>query len=208
MKITQTVYQEGNEGCIVLLPGRGGHSKDLKQFYSLENCKIIGFDNPEKQWYAKPNGPQDQNEAIITLNENIKFIKEEIEKIGMPKNKIAVVGFSAGGVAAIWTVINDKEEYALAMAHSGAILDIKNIPLCKFNKMPIMLAHGKQDDVFGYEERFVPAVEALRNKNYSVCKISNPQGRHNIDQEDADIVESILKHHLYRIASITSSSVK
>ena len=193
MNITQTVYQEGDKGCIVLLPGRGGHSSSLKPFYNLENFKIIGFDNEEKQWYPKPNGIKDQQNAIDGLEQNRKFITQEIEKLNFPKEKIAVVGFSAGGVAAVWTVINDSSAYALAAAHSGAILDLSNVPQSKFNKMSIVMAHGKKDDVFGYEERFVPSIETLRNKGYSVAKITNPNGKHEIDADDADSIQAMLK---------------
>ena len=193
MNITQTVYQEGDKGCIVLLPGRGGHSSSLKPFYNLENFKIIGFDNEEKQWYPKPNGIKDQQNAIDGLEQNRKFITKEIEKLNFPKEKIAVVGFSAGGVAAVWTVINDSSAYALAAAHSGAVLDLNNVPQSKFNKMSIVMAHGKKDDVFGYEERFAPSIEALRNKGYRVAKITNPNGKHEIDADDADSIQAMLK---------------
>ena len=41
MNITQTVYQDGDAGCLVFLPGRNGHSSDLKQFYSANTRSLI-----------------------------------------------------------------------------------------------------------------------------------------------------------------------
>lgn len=193
MKIQKTIYQKGKNGCLVLLPGRGGHSSELVPYYSLDEFCVVGLDDEEKQWYPKPNGIKDQKEAIEGLENNRKIIEEELNKIDFPSKFIAIIGYSAGGVAALWTVIKSEKEYGLVMAHSGTILDLENVPRCKYDKLPIVMAHGQKDDVFDYKERFMPAIEVLRNKNYSVCKIKNPNGKHEMNPDDADIVKSIIK---------------
>ena len=144
------------------------------------------------EFYKSKNIYNKREMEMCNLDELYSEFKYFIKK-NFPKEKIAVVGFSAGGVAAVWTVINDSSAYALAAAHSGAILDLSNVPQSKFNKMSIVMAHGKKDDVFGYEERFVPSIETLRNKGYSVAKITNPNGKHEIDADDADSIQAMLK---------------
>ena len=59
------------------------------------------------------------------------------------------------------------------------------------------MAHGKEDDVFGYEERFIPSIEALRKKGYTVGKITNPKGKHTIELDDAETIEALLYNKLF-----------
>lgn len=177
--------------CILVLPGRSQHGIELARAWlktELEDTVIIAVTPNERQWYPQPYSSTDQDEAVAGLSIARDAIEEVLNKIekeyDIPRNKIALVGFSAGGVMAINVAAHAEQELAGAVCHAGAILEPENLPLCRFKEMPIVLTHCEDDDVFDWEERYLPMTDALDRTGYNTYLVENEWGGHGIDLND------------------------
>lgn len=159
---TEIVDKRPIERLIICLPGRGGRSKNIAEMYSNLNSSLaIGLEPASKnhdfvgEWYPRPNGPNDQQNAVNGLEANIPYIKEFVQaKIDRyePKQTF-IVGFSAGAVVALR--LSFEMKFAGCIAHSGAILDSTKFPK-DHSKNRTLITHSINDDVFSYENRFIP----------------------------------------------------
>jgi predicted esterase len=149
---------------------------------------VIAVTPYARQWYPQPYSAVDQDEAVSGLPAARAAIEEVLETIErkylVPRDKIALVGFSAGGVMAIDVAVNSTRELAGVVCHAGAVLEPWNIPMCRFVDMPIITTHCSDDDVFDWEERYLPMVESLENTKYNLHTIENDWGGHGVDLED------------------------
>lgn len=178
--------------CILVLPGRDQTGVDLaKQWCNifLDNTMIVLITPKNKEWYPLPHSALDQKNAILgleTAKETIDSVLNRItSEFKIPKLKIAVVGFSAGGVMANYVGFNSKEEYAGFVSHSGAVLEPDFVPKCKFEFMPFVLTHSKNDDVFSWEERYIPMKNSFIANNYNL-KVLESLNRHFISDEEIE----------------------
>ena len=177
--------------CILALPGRAQHGLEVARCWlgvDLNDTMIVAITPQERQWYPMPIGPDNQDEAVAGLETARQVIEDVIDRIeseyNIPSNRIALTGFSAGGVMSVYTGMHSERELAGIACHAGAILDPDSTPICKFPQMPIVLAHAEDDEVFSWEERYQPMLTALESSNYNVFSCESTFGGHNIDYED------------------------
>lgn len=176
--------------CVILLPGRTQHCIDLLWKWKetdLYETLIVGITPTLRCWYPMPNSPMDQEEAVSGLERARLVIESVITKIskqyGIPRNKIALAGFSAGGVMSLYTGTHG-EELAGVVSHGGAILEPFNVPMCKAPEMPVIMTHGTRDSNFDWEERFVPMWKSLRKRHYKTYTCIKVKGEHIVSFED------------------------
>jgi phospholipase/carboxylesterase len=77
------------------------------------------------------------------------YIKHQQQQHGVASDKTFLVGFSQGAMMAIHTALASLEPLAGVVAYSGACLWPENRP-CS-DKTPVLLVHGRQDDVVPIE---------------------------------------------------------
>lgn len=184
------------KGCIVALPGRGGHGETLAKIYNDVSKKndapflVIGLTPRKFKWYPMPNGASDQREAVNGIERARIAIEETVyrisDKFGFSHDNIALVGFSAGAVMAIQVAVHSIEPYACVVGHSGAILDPPSLPYCH-TPTPIILTHNQDDQCFSWEERYLPMKNALIDKRYKLRWIESKEGNHNIWDDSLDV---------------------
>lgn len=177
--------------CIVVLPGRGQHAAELAQMWlksGLEDTMFVAVTPTEYQWYPMPNNSEDQDDAVAGL-ETARLVVESVltrieSEFAISRDRIAIVGFSAGGVMANYVAMHTLREIAGIACHGGAILEPYNIPECAFPDMPMILTHNEDDDVFDWQERYLPMRDSLISQNYNVCEHENEEGGHHIQKID------------------------
>lgn len=195
--------EEACLGTIVLMVGRNGRAIDLlkyyKEFCELERTRLISIE-PVDEWYPAPRSPEDQQEAIWGLKVSVPqfdtFVSEIEKDFKTDRSQIVLAGFSAGAVMAIQVAAYSENPFAAVISHNGAILAPDELPESK-HKTPIFLIHSKNDECFGWEERYLPMKKALLKKGYTVELCEKEDGDHSIDPEDiadaaiflADILE-------------------
>lgn len=192
-KITDwSVYNATNKSknCFLFLPGRGSHGKDLCEMFmqAVQSSSLIVGITPEgRQWYPRPNGPNNQEDAIAGLKDSVKTVQSAVRTIyddyGIPAHRIALVGFSAGAVMALQVGLTTKINFPVIVSFSGAILEPEKIPEPN-TTTEFLLFHNQDDDVFGYKERFLPMEAGLRSKGHLVTSLVRPKGKHHAGNDD------------------------
>jgi predicted esterase len=168
-------YNKWNyDSCVICLPGRGSHGKELAQVYKRLGVKsfIVGVTPQIRSWYPMPNGIYDQIDAVNGIKPAIDVIEKVISAIEnkrrIPRNKMVLLGHSAGAVMAIMTALASKSPFAGVISHNGAILAPEVVTQCTCPNMPILLTHSRDDLIFEWNERFVPMFQSLKTNGYKV----------------------------------------
>jgi predicted esterase len=161
------------------------------------NALIIGITPVGRCWYPMPNGVGDQEAAIAGL-EPARIAVEEVvkkieEKYSIPKNRIVLVGYSAGAVVGLLTAAYSDKPFGCVVAHAGAVLDPDMIPVCQFPQSPILLTHSLDDLVFEWNERYVPMLETLQSNNYKVYTATDANSGHMISNRHLKISKLFIK---------------
>lgn len=192
---------ENPEYCILCLPGRGQEGSLFARYYrritQYSNTLFVGPTPVGLQWYPMPFSSIDQDEAVAGLPKARQAVeavlKAVVDRFHVPRSKTIITGFSAGGVMAIETATYSDEPFAAVICHNGAILETKDLPLCKHKEMPILLIHNKDDECFSWEERFVPMKTALLNNGYLTYTIENDHGGHYFCFEDIEEIVAFME---------------
>lgn len=182
---------------LFLLVGRNQEPDVLLSLYQsnplFEKKYNINVITPEVEWYSKPNGITNQKKSVSSLektSENLRHIINGImqsEKID-PDNSV-IGGYSAGAVVAfeIWM----KSLIKTCISHSGCILNVENI-LLNETKKECLLIHNRDDEIFTWEERYLPTRNSLVASNYNVTAIEGTFGGHSISEKDIRYVGNYL----------------
>lgn len=176
--------------CILMLAGRGQKQNGLPSLYwhyGLRNTLIIGVAGRSRAWYPQPKGAQDQWAAVRGLPYAVSQVEMAVSQInkkwGIRKNRIVLLGYSAGGVMAIQAAAHSREPYAGAVCQCGAILAPEDLPPCR-HRTPILLTHSRDDEAFEWYERYEPMKTALIRQQYPFSIVESPFGGHSLNDID------------------------
>ena len=183
-----------SHSCVICLAGRAGCGGRLAHQYQeaseLCDTTFVGVTPWGKryvEWYPQPFSADEQQAAISGLEDARQCIEEIISSVmkefNLPRNKIALIGFSAGAVMALYTTIHSSQDLAGVVVHSGASLEPNKIPHKK-NKTDILLTHGKKDYCFDWYERYVPMKNNLLTKGYKTFTVEDPNEMHRVSYAD------------------------
>ena len=187
-------------GCILALPGRGIEASFMDGFISHSNLwqnLTIAIEPKNMEWYPQPNGVDDQQEAVEGLpdarNSIEKFIGFIQNQWGLERNKIGLVGFSAGGVMTLDIIAHSKLPLAGGVCLGGAILEPKDFPLSQTDT-PIAVQHNMDDNCFDWHERYVPTKQALKKNKYNVKFEERYMGGHRLCFKDVALVKNFFSN--------------
>jgi phospholipase/carboxylesterase len=128
----QTVVQRGSplekaRGGVILIHGRGASAADilgLADELQLPELAYLAPDAAGHAWY--PNSflaPLQQNEPWLTSALNLlKTIVNQVVDAGVPRNKIALMGFSQGACLSTEFVARNPDRYAALVAFTGGLI--------------------------------------------------------------------------------------
>lgn len=206
------------DSCLLFLPGRAQEAVGFTSRYArlgLDSTIIIGVTTHERKWYPMPNGPADQKDALKGIPEAIKAVEEVIytimDQYQLPRDKIILAGFSAGGVMALQVGMNNTDPLAGVLCHSGAILEPKTTKPAQ-NNMPILLTHTYDDSNFEWHERYIPMKTVLDDNSYNLYCYEEPDGEHNLTTDALYIsakfiAMTLLGNKKYKVPSLDLRSV-
>tara|TARA_Y100000034_G_scaffold86053_1_gene103163 strand:+ start:9537 stop:10295 length:759 start_codon:yes stop_codon:yes gene_type:complete len=183
-----------SHSCVICLAGRAGCGGRLAHHYQqateLNDTTFIGvtpWGERSVEWYPQPYSATEQREAVAGLQTARHFVEEIItstmEQFNVPRNRIALTGFSAGAVMSLFTTTNSQEDLAGVVVHSGASLEPNRIPQCQ-NNTAVLLTHGQLDFCFDWYERYVPMKNALLKKGYKTLVVESPKEHHRVSYAD------------------------
>ena len=199
------------DSCVLNIPGRhqsGGMMSNLYSTIVRDRTIVVGITPEDYAWYPLPNGANDPQNSLDWVRDAFKSINEVISlisvKFGVPRKRMVLAGFSAGGVMALEMAAYTHEPFAGIIVHAGAILEPNDLPTCQWPDMPIHLFHQEDDDVFKWEERYMPMKQSLIKQGYQTKSIERKTGRHSILWEHHSHIKNILSKCLPEIGNHAS----
>lgn len=186
-----------------LLAGRGGNCQDMIDSYRphLPKTILVGVE-PVVEWYPRPNGPSDQKEAKHGAEKSTSILFGSVihpichamdpddKLIG---ERVALVGFSAGAVIALTAATVFRRSFAAVVSHNGCVLDpTRTIFNSQENKTEILMFHNEDDNVFGWQERYIPTKERLERNLYKLHTVEGSYGGHGMRTQDVEKASAFL----------------
>ena len=198
------------ETICIFLHGWGSDGNDLIGLAdvlanSFENMLFLSPHAPDicdmnpsgRQWFDIYNREQNDDE----IDKPNVFVEKYIEKNSLennvPKNKIFLFGFSQGAMVALHVGLRLKVSLGGILSFSGSLLVPERIKEIK-NKTPVLMVHGKKDDVVPYSE-LDKGEEHLKNEGIKVDKLSVPELGHGIDQTGISKAIEFMNYNLKNV---------
>ncbi len=116
--------------------------------------------------------------AQVALN---AFLDAEIERSGLPADKIALVGFSQGTMMSLHVGPRRESQFAGIVGFSGRLLSPETLDAEIRSKPPVLLVHGQADAVVPFESMEL-AEKGLSGAGVEVTTLARPGLGHGIDE--------------------------
>lgn len=195
---------------VVLLHGLGADGNDLIQLAPLLGQVLpeAAFVSPHahqacdmapmgRQWFSL----QDTNPAALLAGIEAaapvldRFLDGELARHGLPAERMALVGFSQGGMMALHVGLRRSEPLAGLCVFSGALVGAERLPQAIVSRPPVLLVHGDSDEVIPYQA--MPAAgAALKANGVAVATETRAGLGHGIDEEGLRRAVAFLQEHL------------
>jgi phospholipase/carboxylesterase len=183
---------------VVVMHGRGADANDLADLAPMigDGYRYV-FPNAPKKFEPMPgysfgfswfDGWPPQGDSIVqSRTKLLTLIDELVARYPTPEGKIAITGFSQGGMMAIDVGFRTKQKVAGIVVMSGAIYEEGKPPL---RELPVLIIHGTQDDMIpvmgARRTRHILEEHGVRPEYYEF-----PMGHH-VTPESMDVVREFL----------------
>ena len=179
---------------VVLCHGLGADGHDLIDLaptwaHALPDALFVSVDAPfqhesgfGRQWWSV----QDRSPAVMDAGVRRAagflnaFIDAELDRLGLPGEAYALMGFSQGAMTALFTGLRRAAAPRAILAFSGALVAPDSLTVELANHAPVLLVHGEADDVVPVH-RSRDAETALRAADVPVEAVYVPRLGHGID---------------------------
>ena len=192
--------EEDELPLIVVLHGRGADANDLADLAPyLDHGFRFVFPNAPKPFEMMPGytfgftwfdgWPADRDSLVASRTLLLQFLREMTQRYPTPRGKVALAGFSQGGLMSIDVGFRTEVELAGIAVMSGALYE-QDIPPFRPD-LPVVIAHGTDDDV-------IPVLAArrarrmLEDAGVDVDYHEYPMG-HQVSEESMRTVGGFLK---------------
>jgi phospholipase/carboxylesterase len=163
------------DALVILLHGYGSNGADLISLapYWQEALPGAAFVSPNAiepvpqapggyQWFPISQlDPQLMEQGARAAAQSVdRFIDRELEKYGLPPERLALVGFSQGTMMALHVGLRREQQIAGVLGYSGVLVGARRLKEEMRSKPPILLIHGDRDPTIPIPAMFDSA-EAL-----------------------------------------------
>lgn len=195
---------------VVFLHGVGADGQDLIQlapmlqdilpdaaFASPHAPDPFDFAPAGRQWFSFMDdspGAIDREVQRITPRVD-RFLDDELERTGLSPDKLAIIGFSQGGIVALQSALRRQQPVGALVGLSTILPNASALPAEITSKPPVLLIHGDQDQVLPatYAEQ---SAQALSGLGVPVAKHILAGRGHEIDQEGLGLIRDFLRRHI------------
>ncbi|MGD9814298.1 MAG: alpha/beta hydrolase [Hyphomonadaceae bacterium] len=148
------------DALVVLLHGYGSNGADLISLapYWAKALPGAAFVSPNAiepvpqapggyQWFPISNlDPHLMESGARAAAQSVdRFLDRELEKYGLPANRLALVGFSQGTMMALHVGLRRAQPVAAVLGYSGVLVGGRKLKEEMRAKPPILLIHGDRD---------------------------------------------------------------
>lgn len=197
--IIKEPFDEDIKQAVIGFSGRGIPAElmvDVMEDFYLPETLIVSVQPYGLSWYPQPTSSEQQEDTVKYLPAARKVCLQSVNRISkgfnLPLDRIALVGYSAGGVMAIQSAIHISQPLAAAVCLCGAVFEPDKIPKASKKSTPILLVHSYDDACFDWEERYLPMKQGLKEKGYKVYVKENEDNGHMITRADVMDVSKFL----------------
>ena len=179
---------------VVLCHGLGADGHDLIDLaptwgHALPDAAFVSVDAPfahdsgfgRQGWSVADRSPPVVEAGVRSAAEFLsRFIDAELQRLGLPADGYAMMGFSQGAMTVLFTGLRRASAPRAILAFSGALIAPDSLATELANHAPVLLVHGEADDVVP-AQRSRDAEAALRAANVPVEAVYVPRLGHGID---------------------------
>ncbi|MDE0801454.1 MAG: prolyl oligopeptidase family serine peptidase [Rhodospirillaceae bacterium] len=211
--------------AVIFLHGYGSDGNDLISLApyfaeSLPDAKFFSPNAPEPgetglgcQWFTLQGydpdlmrrDPVRMGDAFSIMYEGAKIAAEPLndyldiilKDLGLPPNKLALIGFSQGAMMAIHVALRRTKALGAVIGYSGALLGAQYIKRETVAPPPLLLVHGSSDDVVPVNA-LTHMQETLDTADIPYSAHVIPNHGHGIEQVGATLGRSFLEDKLTR----------
>ena len=189
---------------VVLCHGVGADAHDLIDLAAawsraMPDAQFIAPDAPEpydgapfgRQWFSLA----DRTPAVLDAGARraapdlLATVAAELARLGLPAGAVALMGFSQGAMMVLHAGLRRRPPPAAILAYSGAMLDSLELDGEITGRPPVLLVHGRDDEVVPFARG--PVAEAhLRRLGVPVQTLWRDGLGHGID--DVGLMEGAL----------------
>ena len=186
------------KSLVVLLHGYGANGDDLIGLAPplaelLPNTVFISPNAPHPcaqnpfgglQWFDVWEGDDYDRLAQVRIAAATvdAFIDDELERLGLKENQLALLGFSQGTMLSLHVGLRRKNAPAGILGYSGRLESPEILSDEIMARPPVMLIHGEEDPLLNIE-LMDSAADLLRENGVKVDTFRRPGLAHGIDQE-------------------------
>jgi phospholipase/carboxylesterase len=198
------------DSLVILLHGYGADGRDLIDLGhawrgALPNAAFVAPDAPAPcemggsgfQWWSIADGldPRLSLPRADALRDMIhNLVETERTRYGVATGRVALAGFSQGGMLALHAGLRLPHTLAGVISYSGLLLD-PMLTNATRPTPPVLMAHGAMDTIVPFV--FLDAgVTALQQHGVSVERLARPLMGHSIDVECLTAGGAFLAKHL------------
>jgi phospholipase/carboxylesterase len=218
MAVLETKIKESHSGSahsvVVFLHGYGANGEDLLGLADpmaehMPDTVFYAPDAPEQcignpmgfQWFPIPwiDGSTEEESraglerAAAELN---AYLDDILVDLDLEPENMAIVGFSQGTMMALHVAPRREDAIAGVVGFSGRLLEPEMLEDELRVRMPVLLAHGDQDDVVP-PESLPAAVQALENAGFEKVYAHIMDGTaHGIDPDGLSMALAFLREQL------------
>jgi len=186
-------------GAVILLHGRGASAEDILSLAAPLHLPGLAYVAPQAaghSWY--PNSflaPRNANEPYLTSALNrIAAVVAEIEAAGVPRERIAIAGFSQGACLASEFVASHPARYAAMIAFTGGLIGPPEQDLHHAGSLaatPALFLSGDPDPHVPWQRVHATAQEFER-MGAGVTAHCYPGRPHTISGEEIELARELL----------------
>lgn len=196
---------------VILLHGLGADGNDLISLAPLFAQVLPGaaFVAPNapfpcdmapfgRQWFSFQNRePEAVLAGVRAAAPHLgAFIDTELERAGLPDERLALIGFSQGTMMALHVALRRARPCAAVIGYSGALVGPELLAGEIESRPPVLLVHGDADEVVPFQS-MAAAEGALRAAGFGVQVAARPGLGHGIDEAGLQLGAAMLKQSLY-----------
>jgi phospholipase/carboxylesterase len=185
------------DSLVVLLHGYGADGRDLidlgeawrdvlpsTAFFSPHAPEPCGMAPVGRQWFPLTFAdPHERWRGVVGARPVLEAaLDAELARLGLPPERLALVGFSQGTMMALHTGLRRLAGPAAILGYSGELVGPERLAAEATAAPPILLVHGDQDDVIPVRALFA-ACEALAAAGRPSQFHLSPGLGHGIDEE-------------------------
>lgn len=170
----------------------------LAQELNLPNVSFLAPEAAGNTWYTYSfMAPREQNEPWVSSALNkVERTVQEIEAMGLPREKIAILGFSQGACLTSEFIASHPARYAAAIALTGGLIGAPGIDLQHAGDLggtPVLLSSGDPDPHVPWS-RVQETARELERMGADVKTAHYPGKPHSVSRIEIEAVRSLLVH--------------